>query len=297
MLTFSTIIELEKEWWEPFFFLLGSDPQLGMIERGLEYKEDPKWDKDLVLLKEVIAAANQMTPRPKFFIVCGDLVDAFPGWENRQEQTQDLKSAFADLNKKIPLVCVCGNHDIGDQPTPETVDEFRRTYGDDYFSFTVSGVLMIVINSQYYESREFVEEIAQRQEDWIDSLLVESKGKYKHILVFQHIPWFQHDPEEPKNWNGNIRYKERMRMLNKFHDAGIRWIFCGHYHRNAGGRFKELELVITSAIGAQCGKDKSGARIVKVFESKIEHKYYAMEDLPNVISLDIDGIDKIEAID
>lgn len=69
-------------------------------------------------------------------------------------------------------------------------------------------------------------------------------------------------------------------MLDKFNRSGVRAIFCGHYHRNAGGRYKNLEVIVTSAVGAQIPTIdsreidfKSGYRIVEVDETKLEHKY------------------------
>lgn len=69
-------------------------------------------------------------------------------------------------------------------------------------------------------------------------------------------------------------------MLDKFNQSGVRAIFCGHYHRNAGGRYKNLEVIVTSAVGAQIPtidsreKDfKSGYRIVEVDETNLVHKY------------------------
>lgn len=64
-------------------------------------------------------------------------------------------------------------------------------------------------------------------------------------------------------------------------DSGIRAIFTGHYHRNGGGHFKELEVIVTSALGAQiAGKipAKSGYRIVQVGEETITHRYVNIED-------------------
>ena len=57
----------------------------------------------------------RMSPKPAFFIVCGDLVDAFPDkWpEIRTAQEKDFFKVFSKLNSDIPLVCVCGNHDVG----------------------------------------------------------------------------------------------------------------------------------------------------------------------------------------
>jgi serine/threonine-protein phosphatase CPPED1 len=63
---------------------------------------------------------------------------------------------------------------------------------------------------------------------------------------------------------------------------GIKAVFCGHYHRNAGGFYKDLEVVTTTAIGAQLGDvDKSGMRVVKVFSNEIQHDYYPFKDFPD----------------
>ena len=73
-------------------------------------------------------------------------------------------------------------------------------------------------------------------------------------------------------------------MLTKFKSSNVSKIFCGHYHRNAGGwDGPSLELVVTSAIGCQIGNDPHGMRIVKVFEDHIEHKYHSLEDCPTDI--------------
>ena len=63
----------------------------------------------------IVELLNRMSPKPAFFIVCGDLVDAFPDkWpEIRSEQEKDFFKVFSKLNTDIPLLCVCGNHDVG----------------------------------------------------------------------------------------------------------------------------------------------------------------------------------------
>ena len=78
----------------------------------------------------------------------------------------------------------------------------------------------------------------------------------------------------------NIEVELREKMLTKFYACGVRKIFCGHYHRNAGGWYKDLELVVTSAIGCRLGDDPHGMRLVKVEEDKIEHKYHSLDDFP-----------------
>ena len=79
-------------------------------------------------------------------------------------------------------------------------------------------------------------------------------------------------------------------MLDKLHDAGVRHVFAGHYHRNAGGMYKDLELVITSAVGAQLGGDEQGYRVVNVTESGLSHEYRTLQptmSIPPSVALGI----------
>lgn len=71
--------ETESQWKGPFFFIQAADTQFGMIESYLEKKPNPQWDKEIALTEKAVEAVNRMEPKPRFFVVCGDLVDAMPG--------------------------------------------------------------------------------------------------------------------------------------------------------------------------------------------------------------------------
>ena len=73
------------------------------------------WDREIELCQQTVDILNRMNPKPAFFIVCGDLVDAFPDqWPQiRASQERDFFQVFSKLTPDIPLVCVCGNHDVG----------------------------------------------------------------------------------------------------------------------------------------------------------------------------------------
>ncbi|KAF8796857.1 Serine/threonine-protein phosphatase CPPED1 like protein [Argiope bruennichi] len=279
----------EKEnsniWQGPFYFIQGADTQFGMISTFDKNASKITWDAEIALAKKAIRLINTMTPKPRFFIVCGDLVDAFPGMKDREAQEKDFIQVFKELREDIPLVCVCGNHDIGDTPTPASIQNYQDKFGDDYFSFYCDGVMFIVLNSQYFQDSTLVKDLAEEQEKWLEEKLSEAKSeKFKHVIIFQHIPWFLKNHDEEKEYF-NIFPELRLKMLKKFYDANIRAIFCGHYHRNAGGFYKDLEVIVTSAVGCQMGDDKSGFRIVKLGEEKIEHEYLAFEDAPHNIIL------------
>lgn len=130
----------EGQWKGPFCFIQSADTQLGLIDSWNEVPEDEQsWEKEVVLTKKAIAAANILTPKPRFFIVCGDLVNAFPSHKYNDSQVEDFKKVFEELDPSIPLVCVCGNHDVGDTPTQQSVQKYRSNFGDDYFTFWVGG--------------------------------------------------------------------------------------------------------------------------------------------------------------
>jgi len=280
--------ESQKEWHEPFFFIQAADTQYGMQEKYVEGREkDYGWDQEIRWSRQMVQEVNAMYPRPKFLVVCGDIVDAFPEQEPevRRRQEVDFKKVFAGL--EIPLVCVCGNHDVGNTPTPATIAGWKSSFGDDYFSFWCGGVFFIVLNSQYYEDSSKTKQLAEAQEVWLEEQLeVVRREKPQHAVVLQHIPWFLEDPDEDKQYF-NMDQPLRQEMLEKFHSAGIRYIFCGHYHRNAGGFYKDLEEVVTSAVGAQLGEAGQGYRVVKVLEDRLVHHYYRLGQGPSYVHLPI----------
>lgn len=265
-----------SRWQKPWFFIQAADTQFGMIDSYIRKKTEPGWLEEIQLSTSLVQAINTMPERPKFMVVCGDLVDAMPdSQELKQMQIADFKQIFSKLS--IPLVCVCGNHDVGNEPTPESIGNFKRDFGDDYFYFTTNDVLFIVINSQFYQNRDFVEQYAKDQDEWLEKMLKLCKS-FKYSIIFEHIPWFLQNPDEEDEYF-NIRKEIRLSWLDKFKQSGVTKIMCGHYHRNAGGWYHDMELVVTSAIGAQCGDDKSGARFVKLLDDSIEHKYFSIEEI------------------
>ena len=79
---------------------------------------------------------------------------------------------YSSLRKCFNLsVCVCGNHDVGNRPTKDTIENYKSTFGDDYFSFWFGGVHFIVLNSQLYEDYSLVEDHAVAQDKWLGMIV------------------------------------------------------------------------------------------------------------------------------
>ncbi|XP_045675622.1 serine/threonine-protein phosphatase CPPED1 isoform X1 [Phyllostomus hastatus] len=274
--------EKEREWTGPFYFIQGADPQFGLMKAWATGDCDnggDEWEQEIRLTKQAIQAINKMNPRPRFFVVCGDLIHAMPGAPWRKEQTEDLQRVLRNVGSEIPLVLVSGNHDVGNTPTPETVAEFQQTWGDDYFSFWVGGVLFLVLNSQLLYDASRCPALKQAQDQWLDQQLSTARQqKCQHVIIFQHIPLFLKSIDEDDNYF-NLPKTLRKEMADKFAKAGVKAVFSGHYHRNAGGTYQNLDMVVSSAIGCQLGKDTHGLRVVVVTAEKIVHRYYSLDEL------------------
>jgi len=281
-------VETQSTWNREFFFIQAADTQLGLMYNWPDPKyPDSKWDEEIELCKASVEILNSMNPKPEFFIVCGDLVDAFGEQypEIRQRQEADLKEIYSKLSPEIPMICVCGNHDIGNSPTKDSIEKYKASFGDDYFTFYKNGCCFIVINSQFYEDASNVPELYEKHEEWLESELRAAADRgVAHIVVFQHIPWFVEKSDEEKMYF-NVEKELRMKKLEQFFLAGVRKIFCGHYHRNAGGFYKELEVIVTSAIGCQIGPDDHGMRVVKVRKDRLEHTYHPLTSFPTRITM------------
>lgn len=61
--------------------------------------------------------------------------------------------------------------------------------------------------------------------------------------------------------------------------SGVKAVFSGHYHRNAGGCHDGLDMVVSSAVGCQLGNDTHGVRVVVVTEDDIIHRYHSLDQL------------------
>ncbi|XP_031699290.1 serine/threonine-protein phosphatase CPPED1 [Anarrhichthys ocellatus] len=284
--TFSGLTEdAEREWTGPFFFIQAADPQLGLMKAWRDGDRDgggDEWGEEIELTKQAVEAVNQLRPRPRFIVLCGDLVHAMPDTPFREGQQRDLKAALKGTDPSIPLVFVSGNHDLGNTPTPRTLEQYCSAWGNDYFSFWVGGVLCLVLNSQLFYDGSACPQLKEAQETWLEEQLSRASSstepRPKHVLVFQHIPLYLKSPDEEDDYF-NLQKGVRQNLLDRFKKAGVKAVFSGHYHRNAGGCHDGLDMVVSSAIGCQLGEDTHGLRVVVVTADDIVHRYHSLDQL------------------
>lgn len=254
---------------ESFFFFQMSDTQFGFFNNNADYIQE-KFN-----FEKAISEANRL--RPKFVIVTGDLVN-IPG---DSAQIAAYKAVADQLDPDIPLYQLPGNHELDNQTTAERLADYRKQFGDDYYTFTHGKLMGIVLNSSLISDPSLVQSEADKQFDWLQSVLQDAAGRKFHMIVFQHHPLFLETPDEDDQYF-NIKMETRNRYLQLFKQYRVSHIFAGHLHRNSFGKDGDLEMVTTGPVGRPLGNDPSGFRIVNFDAGRVSHQYYSLDSIPSV---------------
>ena len=154
-----------------------ADPQFGMKADGPPETSDQRggdsWDFELEHTKKAITAINKLRPR---FVVCsGDQTNAHPGQPCYLPQIHAIRKAMCHISETIPVLYVCGNHDIGDKPTMETLTEYRKYFGPDYYGFWYGGVRCLILNSCLFMNPEAIPEVSAAQDIWFEEEIEQAK--------------------------------------------------------------------------------------------------------------------------
>jgi serine/threonine-protein phosphatase CPPED1 len=256
-----------------FFFVQLADPQFGAANGDTDFiQETANYE---------FAVANINRLHPKFVVICGDLINK----TGDPIQTAEYLRITSRIDRSIPVYAVSGNHDVGNEPTPDTLAYYRQYFGKDYYSFREGEIYGIVLNSSLISAPAKAQAAADQQETWLKEELKKAKASgAKHTVVFQHHSWFLENPDEATQYF-NIPVEQRKRYLALLKDSGVRYVFAGHYHRNAFGKDGTLEMITNGPVGRPLGNDPSGLRIVNVRGDTLEHRYFGFGEIPNQFPL------------
>ena len=258
----------------PFFFVQMSDPQFGM------FTADKDFAQETLNFELAIATANRW--HPAFVVVTGDLVNK----AGDAGQIAEYRRIAARLDRSIPLYNIPGNHDVENAPTSASVAAYVKTFGPDHYSFRAQSLYGIVLDSTVIAAPDGVRAEYDTQDRWLSDELARAQASgARHVVVFQHHPWFLNTADEPDGYF-NIPLARRTDLLARFKAAGVRYLISGHYHRNALAREGDIEMITSGPVGMPLGQGtQSGLRVVIVRDSGLEHRFYALGELPNAIDL------------
>lgn len=254
---------------DPLYFVQTSDPQFGMFADNKDFRQETaNW-------QFVIANVNRL--HPAFLIVTGDLTNK----QGDADQIAEYKRLNKALDASIHLYSVPGNHDQTNTPTHETVAEYRKNYGPDYYSFREPGLYGIVLNSTLFKAPDNVADEEAKEVAWLEAELPKAQASGDVVVAFMHHPLFVTKADEPAG--ENLPPEIRAKLLGLFHKYGVKYAFAGHLHKNAGATDGDLELIETSAAGRPLGDDPSGMRIAELVDGKVRHKFFGLGSIPNVL--------------
>jgi hypothetical protein len=172
--------------------------------------ENPNWGSEIEISRRAVKTINAMkgSDRPLFVCVCGDLVDTessfsqamaswkkvMGGWERHlvfEQQVRDFKHVWSKLDQDIALVCLCGNHDVGNRPTPQSMQNWTSAFGNDYLAFWVNGTYNIGLNNNLFSDPTGAPDLFKEQLEWLEERLIYAqKNRASHIFIYSHYPWF-----------------------------------------------------------------------------------------------------------
>jgi serine/threonine-protein phosphatase CPPED1 len=250
---------------KPFFFVQLADPQLehAMDTANFEY---------------AVAEINHL--RPAFVVICGDLVEN----AGNVREIYEYFRIVSKIDPDIPVYNVPGNHDVENTPTKSLLEQYRFRFGEDYYSFRSGPLYGIVLNSTLIKDHTNVPMDFEAQENWLTRELAKAQSSgARHIVIFQHHPYFvAHASEDDAYWN--IPREQRSVYLKMLRNAGVRYVFGGHLHRDVKVRDDGVEMLVAGAVSWPLGGASTGVGIAIVRDGEIEWRFYPFGKLP--ISID-----------
>lgn len=253
---------------EPFFFIQMTDSQFGM------FSGNEGFQTETALFEKAIAQANRL--KPAFVVITGDLINQF----GNEAQVQEFLRIAKQLNPNISLYLVAGNHDVKNEPTPESLQWYRDRFGKEYYAFQQNACYFIVLNSTIIHTPTHVTEATEQQWKWLQTEIDKARTTNpNHIFIIQHHPYFLENAEEADAYF-NIPRAVRKQYLDLYQQAGVTAILTGHHHRNGLAQAEDVEMIITSAVGKPLGEDPSGFRVVMVHPEQMRHHYFGLDDVP-----------------
>ena len=232
------------------------DPQLGMFDLQHEMK----------VFSQAVAQINSLNP--DFAVICGDLVHT-PD-ENLFEEFKKIQNMF-----NVPCYCVPGNHDVGDNPTHESLEYYRNLIGEDYYSFEHKGYVFVFVNTQLWKSP--MKEETKSQDLWLKETLDAAASKNSQIFIIGHYPLFLKDVDEAEEYD-NLPLAIRKELLSVFKKKGVVAVLGGHTQRLIINDYKKIQLVNGDATSKNKNNRPSGFRLWHVMSPKpFDHEFVSIE--------------------
>ncbi len=245
---------------EPFSFIQLCDTQLGM----------GGYEKDKQSFQLAVEQIN--TSKPDLVFICGDLIN----------QTND-DQAFADFNAikagfSMPCHCAAGNHDIGNETTPELLDRYIKTIGKDYYEVEHKGFTFLVTNTTLWKSP--LPGKSEAHDAWFQDALTKASAAQRPVIVISHYaPMLKSQDEKEEYFNLPKAKRNELLTLAKKHGA-IAWL-SGHTHKHNETSYNGMPIVAANTSSKNFDGAPRGYRIWHIAQDgALTHEYIPIQGAP-----------------
>jgi len=239
-----------------FTFVQLCDTQLGF--GGYEH--------DVKSFKQAVQQINAL--KPAFIVICGDLVNIAD-----KKSFADFKRIKSGLN--APCYSVSGNHDVGNEPSRESLQYYRTVVGKDFYSFEHKGCCFAIVNTQLWKAPLKGE--SQKQDSWLEATLETAANKGSRTFVVGHYPLFLKKPDEADQYF-NLPSAKRKELLSLFEKRGVVAVLGGHTHRLLINEHKGIQLVNGESTSQNFDERPFGFRVWHVMGPRpFKHDFVPLE--------------------
>lgn len=249
----------------PQVFVQISDPQLGFMTRSADHSPE------MSIMGTIINQVNELDP--DIVVFSGDLVH----WRTDSAAVADFDSLLGRFPAGLPVYCLPGNHDVGNEASAEDVEAFISHYGSDRFVHEGKSYTVIGYNSCVVKANTSAE---HKEYQWLQEQLSNCR-KNKPIIVVAHHPIFLYSADEPETYE-NFPVEHREKYLSLLEQYKVDLYLAGHLHKSARGEYNGVQFITCSAAGRQLGKDQHGYNIIRISGKEVQVEYITAQ--PNKTS-------------
>lgn len=164
------------------------------------------------------------------------------------DDEDDLAFARAEHDRlAAPWIAIPGNHDIGesslavrlDQPVnAERIARWQRLVGPQWWCRDIGAWRLVGIDTSLMGAA-----IGEAAAQWsfLEATLSAREGR--PVLLFQHMPPYLGEPDDPRFTTLAVPHAVRGRLLETCLAGGVRHIACGHVHAHHRQTWKDIEIV------------------------------------------------------
>jgi 3',5'-cyclic AMP phosphodiesterase CpdA len=170
----------------------------------------------------------------------------------------------------MPCYLAPGNHDVGNKPTLQTLNRYRDTFGDDYFSFQHKGYTFIINDTSLW--KEPLADETQKFDVWFQNTLKNAHDANSPVFIVQHFLMYEKNIDEPNNYY-NLPVTKRKEILSLLENNGVVALLGGHRHKTIINDYNGIQMVYCESTSRNDDKRPFGFRIWQVSPKSITHEF------------------------